>query len=244
MERTPEASLRLKARIAGVLYLVIFVAAPFAEFFVRDPLVVYRDAAATATNILAHQPLYRLGGVATLLTVACEPAIALLFYELLKPAGRSVSLLAAFFRLVYAAMNGTNQLLHFIPLILLGGAQLAAFKEDQLQGLALASLRAYAQGLWITLIFFGLHCLLIGYLIYRSAFLPRILGVMMAIAGVCYVIHSFARLLSPAIGEQLFPYMIAPGFIAELSLTLWLLVFGVNVERWKEQEGGVRAALR
>jgi len=76
---------------------------------------------------------------------------------------------------------------------------------------------------------------LLGYLIYRAAFLHRILGVMMAIAGLCYVIHSFARLVAPAFGARLFPYMIAPGFVAELSLTLWLLVIGVNAHRWKEQ---------
>ncbi len=234
-ERVAEASPRLQARIAGALYLIIFIAGPFAEFFVRDRLVVYRDAAATATNILAHEPLYRSGGAATLITVACEPAVALIFYELFKPVSRSVSLLAAFFRLVYAAMNGANQLLHFAPLVLLGGAHSTAFKADQLQELSLASLRLYVQGLWITLIFFGFHCLLLGYLIYRAAFLHRILGLMMAIAGLCYVIHSFARLLAPAFGAHLFPYMIAPGFVAELSLTLWLLVIGVNAQRWKEQ---------
>jgi uncharacterized protein DUF4386 len=176
MERLAGAAPRLQARIAGVLYLIIFIAGPFAEFFVRDPLVVYRDAAATATNILAHESLYRSGGAATLITVACEPAVALLFYELL-----------------------------------------------------------YAQGLWMTLIFFGSHCLLLGYLIYKAAFLHRILGVMMAIAGLCYVIHSFARLVAPIFGARLFPYMIVPGFVAELALTLWLLVFGVNAQRWKEQ---------
>jgi hypothetical protein len=229
-----------RARVSGALYLIIFAAGLFAEFFVRDRLIVYGDGTVTATNILAHELLYRSGGAALLITVACEPAVALLFYELLKPVSRSVSLLAAFFRLVYAAMNGVNQLLHFIPLVLLG-AGVASFETDQLRGLALVSLDVYAQGLWITLIFFGLHCVLVGYLIWSSAFLPRTLGLLMAIAGACYLTHSFARLVVPAFAVRLFPYIIVPGFVAELALTLWLLVRGVNVQRWNEQAGAVAA---
>jgi hypothetical protein len=184
MERIAEASPRFKARIAGVFYLLIFVAAPFAEFFVRGRLVVYGDAAATATNILAHQSLYRLGGAAELLTLTCDIAVALIFYDLLKPVSRSLSLFAAVFRLVFVAIMAANSLNYFAPLILLKGTHfLTTFKTDQLQALALVSLQSYGTGYDIALVFFGFHCLLIGYLIFRSTFLPRILGVLMAFAG-------------------------------------------------------------
>jgi hypothetical protein len=231
-----EASPRLKARIAGVLYLIIIVAAGFAELFVRGRLIVSGDAAATAANILAHEALYRSGAAAVLIYLPCDTAVALIFYELLKPAGRSVSLLAASFRLVMVAVLGGNLVNHFAPLILLKAApSLAAFSADELQVLALELLRLYAQGFFVAMVFFGFHCLLVGYLICRSAFLPRILGVMMAIAGVCYLAHSFARFLSPALGARIFDYIMVPCFVAELSLTLWLIVVGVNVQRWNEQ---------
>jgi hypothetical protein len=231
-----ETSPRFKARIAGVLYLIIIIAAPFAEVFVRGRLVVYGDAAATATNILAHEQLYRLAGAADLITFTCDAAVALIFYELLKPVSRSLSLFAAFFRLLYVAIVGVNTLNHFAPLVLLGGARfLSAFKTDQLQALALVSLSLHGTGYNIGLVFFGFHCLLIGYLISRSAFLPRILGVLMAIAGLCYLTNSFANLQSPPLQDYLYPYILLPSGVAELSLCLWLLVKGVNAQRWKEQ---------
>jgi hypothetical protein len=112
-----------------------------------------------------------------------------------------------------------------------------AFKEDQLQALALVSLKLYAQVFFIAMLFFGFHCLLIGYLIYRSTFLPRIVGALMAIAGLCYLTHGFANVLSPALAARLFTYLMALGLPGELPLTLWLLAMGVNVQRWKDQAG-------
>ena len=121
-ERIAEASPRFKARIAGVLYLIIIIAASFAEFFVRGRLVVGGDPAATATNILAHEPSYRLGASAVLIYLSCDTAVALIFYELFKPVSRSLSLLAAFFRLIEVAILGGNLLNHLAPLLLLKGA--------------------------------------------------------------------------------------------------------------------------
>jgi hypothetical protein len=236
MERIAARSPRFKARIAGVLYLIIIVAAAFAEVFVRGSLIENGNAAATAANILAHELLYRLGGAADLITFACDAAVALILYELLKPVSGSLSLLAAFFRLMHVAIVGVNTLNHFAALVLLRGAHsLTAFQTDQWQALALVSLRLHAQGYNIALVFFGIHCLLIGYLISRSAFLPRILGALMAIAGLCYLTNSFANFLSPAFAARLYPYILMPAGVAELSLCLWLLVMGVNVPRWNEQ---------
>ncbi|HEX8138680.1 MAG TPA: DUF4386 domain-containing protein [Pyrinomonadaceae bacterium] len=218
MERMAEASPRLKARIAGVLYLIIIVTATFAEIFVRGRLVVRSDAAATATNILAQESLYRLGGAADLINLVCDTALALLFYELLKPVGSSLSLLAAFFRLVHVAILAVSTLFHFAPLSFLTGAHdLSVFRAAQFQEQALLSLGLQARGYTITLVFFGFACLLLGILIYRSSFLPRILGVLMAIAGLCYVTGSFARLLSPAFAAYLFPYILLPSAFGEVS---------------------------
>ena len=243
MERIAEASPRFNARIAGLLYLIVIVAASFAEFFVRGRLIVSGDAGATATNILAHEPLYRMGAAAVLIYLPCDTAVALIFYELFKPVNRSLSLLAASFRLIMVAMLGVNLLNDFAPLVLLKGVFFfTVFKPDQLQALALGSLGLYAQVFFASMVFFGLHCLLIGYLICRSAFLPRIVGMLMMITGLCYLTHSFVNVLSPPLAAHLFAYLMPIGLPGEISLTLWLLVMGVNVQRWKVQASAAGAS--
>jgi len=180
--------------------------------------------------------LYRLSGAADLISLACDTAVALLFYDLLKPVSRSLSLLAAFFRLTWVAPMALNSLNYFAPLVLLGGTHyLTVFKPDQLQAMAYTALKLHALGYNICLVSFGFTCLLIGYLICRSVFLPRILGVLMAIAGLCYLTNSFANFLSPAFARPLFPWILLPAFPGEFALMLWLIVKGVNVQRWKEQ---------
>jgi len=233
MERVAEASPPFKARIAGVLYLIT-AASGFAES-VRSKLVVYGDAATTATNILAHQQLFRLALVSDVIVAVCYIAVTLLFFDLFKPVNRSLSLLAAFFSLVGCAIAALTCVFHLAPLVVLGGAhELSAFNVGQLQALALTFLKLHSQGYNISLVFFGFYCLLIGYLIFRSTFLPRVLGGLMAVAGLCYMPYSFATFVSPQFAARLFPWVMMPG-AGELVLALWLLVMGVNEQRWKEQ---------
>jgi hypothetical protein len=235
MEPIGEASPRLKARIAGVFYLLEMLTAGFALFVLRR-LGVSGDAAATATNILAHQSLFQLGFAANLLGFACYIAVTGLFYDLFKPVNRSLSLLAAFFSLVGCTVGAVSCLFELAPLAVLGGAQyLNVFKVEQLQALALTFLKLYGQCFDISFVFFGFYCLLIGYLIFRSGFLPRILGAGMAIAGL-----GWLTFLSPALAHDLSPYILAAG-IGEASLTLWLLGAGVNAARWKERGSVGRA---
>lgn len=229
------ATPRLKAAIAGGFYLLTIMMGVFAEVFVRGALVVRDDAAATATNILAHEALYRFGLAADLFMLVCYVAVTLLFYDLFKPVGRSLSLLAAFFSLVGIAVLAVNSLNHLAPLVLLGDAQsLTAFETNQSQALALISLRMHARGYQIAGVFFGIYMLLIGYLIFRSSFLPGILGVLMAVGGLTFLINSFAVFLLPGVVARL-PDIGMLGGIAELALSLWLIVRGVNVPKWKEQ---------
>jgi hypothetical protein len=222
--------------MAGAFWLAIIVTAAFAEFFVRGNIVVGGDPAATAANILARERLYRLGAAAVIIYLVCDIAVALLCYELLKPVSRSLSLLASVLRLAMVAILGANLLNLFAPLVLLKGAPwLTAFKPDQLQALALAFLKLYEQVFFIALLFFGLHCLLVGYLVHRSMFLPRILGTLIAATGFCYLAHSFATVLSPALAARLFKYLMPVGFPGELSLSVWLLVVGVDVRQWSDR---------
>ena len=204
----------------------------FAIIFVGGRLFVFGDAAATATNILAHESLFQLGFAANLIQFACYVAVTGLFYDLFKPVNKSLSLLAAFFSLVGCAIGAVSCLFEFAPLTVLGGAQyLNVFTLEQLQALSFMFLKLYGQLFNISFVFFGFYCLLIGYLIFRSTFLPRILGVLMAIAGL-----GWLTFLSPALTHALSPYILTAG-LGEVSLTLWLLVAGVNAERWKEQAG-------
>ena len=236
-ESMAETSPRPRARMTGAVYLLYFVTAVCAGLLMKG-LVVSGDAAATANNLRAHEPLFRAGLAVGLIATALYVTVTALFYDLFKPVNRSLSLLAAFFSLVGCAVQACGSLFQLAPLIVLGGSQyLNVFKVEQLQALALLFLKLHAQGSNTELVFFAFYDLLIGCLIFRSAFLPRILGVLMALAGLGWLSALF-----PPLAATLSPYIEILGFLAEVALMLWLLVKGVNVQRWREQasatEGG------
>jgi Domain of unknown function (DUF4386) len=184
-----ELSPSLKARIAGFLYLLIFVAAP--------------SGATTATP------------AKMIINLVCDTGVALIFYDLFKPVNGRLSLLACVFRLSLVAVMTVNSLNYFGVTAIFQNAHSSA---------------AFDAGYGIAMIPFGIHCLLIGYLIFKSAFLPRLLGGLMMLAGVAYL-----TFLWPSLGDRLFfPYVVVPGVVGEGSLTLWLLVMGVNDQRWRD----------
>src|SRR5881397_493709 len=228
-----ETSPRFKARITGVLYLLTILTGIFAQGFVSGRLVVDGDAAATATNILTHRGFFQLGFTVYLIEMACQIAITALFYDLLKPAGRSVSLVAAFLGLTGCIIKTLSRLFFIAPLFIVGGAHyLSAFSAEQLQALALLFLRVNDHGAAIALVFFGSYALLTGYLIIRSTFLPRILGGLSVLGGL-----GWMTFLYPPLGYRLFPYLAGFGILGAGALIVWLLVFGVNEPRWQEQAG-------
>lgn len=235
-ERTVKTSPQPYARICGVLYLYIIVAGIFAELFVRARLIVPADAAATARNIMTNESLFRIGFSGELLHIACDVGVAMLLFALLRPVDRNIALLAAFMRLACDVILGMASLSHFAALRLLGGADyLKTFDTGQLQTLALLALKLHADGYAISLLFFGFACLLLGYLIFRSRYLPRTIGALLAIAGAGYLINSFAHFLNPEFAGTLFPALFVPIFVAELSLALWLTVKGVDTAKWEER---------
>jgi hypothetical protein len=224
------------ARIAGGLYLINIIGGFFAIGYVPAALVVPGDAAATARNILAHELLYRLGLVAHIITIMCNIPLALIFYELFKVVNRRIALLVVFFTLVGTAVEAANLLNQFTPLMLLGGEHyLSVFNTEQLQALAYMPLDSQAIGYDIIQVIYTGYLLTAGYLIFRSTFLPRAIGVLLAIGGLCYLTYSFAAFLAPEFAVHLVPYIQLPSGVAELSLCLWLLVMGVNTQRWNEQ---------
>lgn len=222
------------ARIGGVLYLIIIAAGLSGELFVRGSLVVPGNAAATAANIVQSRYLWRAGIAGDLLMHICDVGLMLVFYVLLRPVNQNLARLAILFNLVQTCVLVANKLNLVVPLFLLGDtAYMKAFTPEQLQALSYVSIRTHDYGFAFGLIYFGVECVVIGYLIVRSLYFPKALGVMMQIAGACYVINSFALLLYPPIGTRLVPFILLPPFVAELSVALWLLVKGVDVRKWQ-----------
>jgi hypothetical protein len=231
---TAETSPQAYARIGGVLYLIIIVAGFFAVIFVRDKLIVSGDAMATANNIMASELLWRIGIACDLIMHVCDVPLMMIFYVLLRPVNRNLALLVVLFTLVQTAVAVANKLNLLVPVFLLGNADyLKALEPHQRHALAYLAIKAHDYGFGIALIFFGCQCLVLGYLIFRSGYLPKVLGVLMQIAGLCYLTNSFARLLVPTFADMIFPAILVPAFIGEFSLCLWLLVKGVDVPKWE-----------
>ena len=235
MQSNSEPSPRFKARAAGALWWLCIISG-MTGFVVGAPLIVADDATATATNILAKESLFRLGFAADLISGVSYVGVTAFIYYLLRPVSRSLSLVGAFFGLAGVAIGGALWVIHLTPLLLLHGDQyLTAFTTSQLQAMSLAALKLQAQAFPIGMVFFGIQSISIGYLVARSTFLPRILGVLLAIGGTCYVIVSFANFLAPSFGSHLVPFMMPIALIGEGLLGGWLFIKGVNVQRWNQQ---------
>jgi hypothetical protein len=231
-----EGSPQLYARIGGLLYLIIIVAGMTGELFIRGPMVVSGDPASTAHNIVASPFVWRAGIAGDLVMHMCDVGLMLVFYVLLRPVSRNLVLLALLANIVQSAMLVANKTNLLVPLFLLGDADyLKAFTLEQRQALAYVSLRTHDYGFGFGLIFFAITCLVLGYLIVRSGYLPKTIGYMMQVAGVCYLVNSFALILYPPLASRLFPVILLPPFIAELSLALWLLAKGVDLTKWTER---------
>jgi hypothetical protein len=235
--RTAETSPFVYARVAGILFLIMVIAAEFSTGVVGVNLIVPGDATATANNIMASESQFRAGIVGHLVVLFTDVGVSVLLYVLLRPVSKTLSLVAAVFRLIMVAMRGINLLTHFLALQLLSGAgYLTVFETDQLHALVLLVLTAFEDGVLIDFIFFGLHLFFVGYLVFKSGYLPRILGVWLMIACFGYLINSFTSLgfLFPGYDALVSQFVFLPSTISEFALFLWLLVKGVNVERWEK----------
>jgi hypothetical protein len=224
---------QLYARAGGLAYLIIIVAGALGELFIRNAMIVPGDAAATARHIAASPLLWRIGIAGDLAMHVCDLVLAIVYFTLFKRVNKNLAILSLLFGLIQTAVLVANKLNLMLPLFLLGNAAyLKAFDPQQLQALAAISIEAHEHGFAIGLIFFGFECLIDGYLIFKSGFLPKFLGVFILTAGLCYLVNSFTLILFPAFASAAFNILMAPIFIAELSMCLWLLIKGVNVPKW------------
>jgi hypothetical protein len=209
------------------------VTATFGQVIVLGRLIVTGNAAATAANILGHERLYWVGFSSSVVSVVFDLAWAFLMYDLLKSVSRRVAQFALFVSLMAIAMQAVAALLYIAPLLVLqGGSSLSAFTAEQLQSLAAAFLRLNAYAFDMHIAYFGIWCVLTGYLIFKSTFLPRILGVNLAIAGAGWMLY-----IAPQFAVLMFPVISVLSAIGEVPLELWLIVMSVNEQRWKEQAG-------
>ena len=228
--RTAETSPLVRARIAGFLYLMVNLPAPFALIYLPSRLIVRGDAAATAANIMASESLFRLAIVGFLFTLTASIFLVLALYQLLKVVNKNMASLMVIFMLVSIPIGMLNELNNLAVLLLLSGADyLKVFTTGQLQALVYFFLRLHNQGLNIAQIFWGLWLFPMGYLVFKSGFLPRLLGILLMIACFGYVIQSFAAFLGYNLSIIFFT-----GW-GELFLLLWLLIKGVNVEQWEKR---------
>lgn len=220
------------ARLGGILYLIIIVIGVLGEAVIRNTLVVPHDAAATAANIVQSELLWRVGVAAQMFLLLCAVALTFIFYVLLRPVNRKLAALVVFFGLVSLAVESVGALaLHNVLRPLLAASHLQ-LDPAQLHAMAYLSIVEHGDAFGIALMFFGVEILIVGHLIRKSAYLPSWIGVLMQLAGVCYLANSFARVLFPSLAGMLFPAILLPAFVAESAFCLWLLTKGINVARW------------
>jgi hypothetical protein len=226
-----QAAVQTYARVAGVLFLLSFLAGGFGEAYVPSRLIVSADATATAANIRALDSLFRMGFASYLVEAVCDIALAVMFYVLLRPVHKALAFLAVCFGLVGTAIFGVAELFYFAAKLTLGGAgYLKTFSPDQLNTLALLSLKLYSYGAGLFTVFYGLAWILRGHLIFRSSYLPKFLGVLMMIGGLAFVTRNFLLVFAPAYASSNLLLLMAPG---GLLLAIWLLVRGVDIPKWE-----------
>jgi Domain of unknown function (DUF4386) len=223
------------ARFGGLLYLAIIVFGAFSEGFAMNTLIA-ADAGATANNILASRGLWSLAVAADLVIPILAVAGVWISYELLRPVSRTLVLLDVFLTLVSLAVEAVSKLFLLLVLPILSGTSYQpAFEHRQLEVLANLALKSHDIAFDIALIFFGFACLVEGYLLYKSGYFPKFIGVLMQIAGLCYLVSCFADLLAPSLAALITPAILVPPLLGELSYCLWLLIKGVDMHKWNER---------
>jgi hypothetical protein len=220
------------ARIAGFCYLVVIATGLFSEVFVRQTLRVSNDALTTAHNIQTNEMLFRCGFVADLINFVVGIPTVLILYHFFKKSNKIPLQVALALVIIQTAIIAVNLLYQITPLLLLANdTYLNTFQKSQLATLSLLSLNIQSQGYAVGLVFFGFYCVLIGFVIYKTNAMPRVIGVLYALAGLCYLINSFTMFLSKGFANPVFVYLAIPIFIGELSVCLWLLIKGIDTTK-------------
>lgn len=223
------------ARIAGALYLVIIAIGLLGEALVRNSLVVSGNAAETARRILASEWLWRAGVAGQLVLLLCAVGLSLAWYVLLRPVNKTLTLLAMFFALVSLAVESVSALQLQGALNPLLAAAHLGIDPRQAQAMAYLAIVGHANAFGVALLFFGAECVIVGHLVRKSGYFPAPVGVLMQVAGLCYLANTFIMVLSPALHAAVFPAILAPSFIGESAFCLYLLFKGVDLAAWERK---------
>lgn len=220
------------ARTAGFLYLLQIPLGVFGILYIPKALVVLGDAAATANNILAHEFLFRLSMVSAILAALVTVVTALFLYKVLKPVHKNYARLMVICTLVVAPISMLNELNHVAVLLLLNSPEIITiFTTSQLHTLMSVFLEVQEYGIQIVGIFFGLWLLPMGYLVYKSGYIPKIIGVFLMITCLGYLIDFVTFFLFPNFGLIISEY----AWLGEVMMVSWLLIKGINVEQWEKR---------
>lgn len=213
------------------MYLAIIFLGLFGEAIVRESVVVSGNAEATLQNLMASQMQWRLSIVGDLVMHILDVPLIVIMYYLLKPVDRLLALVATVANVVQTAVLAANKLTLIVPLLLQKHGEIPASTWEAT--LSFLAIRLHGYGFGIGLLFFGVACLVRGYLVFRSTYFPRTLGVLLALAGLAYLVNSVALLLAPAVAATLFPAILVPALVGEGAFCLWLLVKGVDQSAWE-----------
>lgn len=230
----------ISARVAGVLYLAVIGLGLFGEVFVRGALVVGGDAAATAANLLGAETRWRSGIAGDLLMHLLDVPLILFFYLLLRPVNAPLALLATLFNVVQTCVLAANKLT-LVAALHLAATAAQATDPAAWQQLAVQAIQLHGYGFGVGLLFFGMACVVRGYLMFQSGDMPRLLGGLLMVAGACYVVNSVALVLAPPLAARLFPGILVPALVAELALSVWLLVGKTGAIEQRARAHGTRA---
>lgn len=229
------ASPKRTANIAGLLYLVIALFGGFSMGYLPSLIFVPGDAATTAQNVLTNLPMFQFGLFADIIVLLSEVALTAILYILFKPVSQTLTMVAAMARLSMVMVMAINIIFKLLLLLVLSGSTyLAAFDTAQLQALAMLLVEAHQYGVYVWGLFFGLHMVILGYLIAKSTYFPKILGILMFVGGFGYAAESLKTFFLPDF--QLFSLLVAGLLVivvlGELSFTLWLLIKGLDTDKW------------
>lgn len=225
-------SVHTYARVTGIILLVAIVVGGFGEAYAPSTLIVAGNAAATAHNLVASSLVFHLGFVAYVAESVTDIALAFLLYVLLRPVHSALAFMAVLFRLMATATFAFGELFYFAPSLILGGAgYLRTFSTDQLNALSLLSLTLYSAAGNLFNAHYGIASIVFGYLMFRSGYLPKVLGALWVLGGLGFVIGSLVYIFTPAVAS----YFVLPQVLAVPLLGLWLLVRGVDVVKWNQR---------
>jgi hypothetical protein len=223
------------ARIAGVFSLIGIAFGAFDIGHIRGALILAGDPAATANNILAHEALYRAGFTGHIIELLCNAIGEVIYFYLLWRVNLIVAAIALFCGFVGIAVEGLDMLASYLPLKLAAeDGALSAFNAEQQQALSYFAVQLQDSGLLISFVFYGFDELLSGYLMFRSRFLPRAIGVLLSLAGFCYVTNSLLTFAVPALDAKVYPAILYACFPGEFLSSLWMATVGLNAAKWRQ----------